>query len=251
MKRLILSILAIAVILTSCGSPQYEKPTEGSQKGYALSFFKNVVAVTEPGENIVVSPYSAGVALSMVAEGAEGQTRTEFDNALNGCLFKAVDLGNNDTVTVKSANSVLITDNFSVRNRYVSRLENDFGAFIDTQDFSSPSVVNIINGWCAEKTSGKINEIIDRVSPDMVMLMVNALYFNASWADSFNPDATRQAVFHGRSGDSAVPMMYRKATYNYAEYQGAKMVEVPYEDGKYAMYIVLPPAGVSPDALLP
>ena len=92
MKKFILSVLALGALLTSCGTPQYETPVEGSQKGFALSFFKNVVAVTAPGENVVVSPYSAGVALSMVAEGAEGQTRTEFDNALNGCLFKATDL---------------------------------------------------------------------------------------------------------------------------------------------------------------
>ena len=112
--------MAFAAILTSCGSsPQYETPTEGSQKGFALSFFKNVMAITTPGENIVVSPYSAGVALSMVAEGAEGETRTEFDKALNGCLFKAIDLGDNDTVTIKSANSVWVTDDFSIRNRYM------------------------------------------------------------------------------------------------------------------------------------
>ena len=58
MKRLILAILAIASMLTSCASPQYEKPTEGSQKGFALSFFKNVVATSDPSENILVSPYS-------------------------------------------------------------------------------------------------------------------------------------------------------------------------------------------------
>ena len=54
MKRLILAILAIASMLTSCASPQYEKPTEGSQKGFAISFFKNVVATSDPSENIMV-----------------------------------------------------------------------------------------------------------------------------------------------------------------------------------------------------
>ena len=248
MKRIFM-MLSLSAIVACSG--QDVAPADGSRTGFALSFFRNVNYVSDPDENIVVSPYSAAVVLEMLGAGAEGETKVELNNVLNGATFGKEDLDGGENVVLESSNAVWISDNFSVRNRYVSRLENDFGAFIDTQDFSSPSVVNIINGWCAEKTSGKINEIIDRVSPDMVMLMVNALYFNASWADSFNPDATRQAVFHGRSGDSAVPMMYRKATYNYAEYQGAKMVEVPYEGGKYAMYIVLPPAGVSPDALLP
>ena len=55
-----------------------------------------------PDANVTVSPYSAGVALSMLAEGAGGQTAAELDNALNGCRFVDTDLGNNDTVTVKS-----------------------------------------------------------------------------------------------------------------------------------------------------
>ena len=106
------AVIAAMCGLVSCGE-EYEKPVEGSRTGFALKFFKNVAAAVSADENIVISPYSAGVALSMVAEGAEGETRVEFDNALNGCLFKAEDLGNNDTITVKSANSVWITDDFS------------------------------------------------------------------------------------------------------------------------------------------
>ena len=250
MKRLILAILAIASMLTSCASPQYEKPTEGSQKGFALSFFKNVVSTSDPSENILVSPYSAGVALSMVAEGAEGQTRTEFDEALNGSLFKAVDLGNNDTVTVKSANSVWITDNFSVRNRFVGLLEKDFGAEVVNLNFADPATVKAINNWCSENTEGKITEIVDRLSPSMVMMLINALYFNAPWADAFLESNTHDGVFHTASGDIQVPMMAKTDRMNYAEYQGAQMVELPYEGERYAMYVVLPPKGLSLDKMI-
>ena len=250
MKRLILAILAIASMLTSCASPQYEKPTEGSQKGFALSFFKNIVATSDPSENILVSPYSAGVALSMVAEGAEGQTRTEFDEALNGSLFKAVDLGNNDTVTVKSANSVWITDNFSVRNRFVGLLEKDFGADVVNLNFADPATVKAINNWCSENTEGKITEIVDRLSPSMVMMLINALYFNAPWADAFLESNTHDGVFHTASGDIQVPMMAKTDRMNYAEYQGAQMVELPYEGERYAMYVVLPPKGLSLDKMI-
>ena len=236
--------------MAACGE-QDVTPAEGSQTGFALSFFRNVNAVTAPEENIVVSPYSAGMVLAMLEAGAEGQTKAELDNALNGAVFGKQELDGGDNTIVQSSNAVWISDNFSVRNRYVSHLENDFGAFIDTQNFSSPSAVNVINDWCAEKTSGKIKKIIERVSPDMVMLLVNALYFNAPWAVAFDADATREAIFHGRNGDATVPMMARKSMFNYAEYQGAKMIEVPYEGEKYAMYIVLPPSGMSPDAVLP
>ena len=250
MKRFIFSFFALALLLSSCGATQYQEPTEGSQKGFALSFFKNVVAASGQGENIVVSPYSAGVALSMVAEGAEGQTRVEFDNALNGCLFKAVDLGGNDTVTVKSANSVWITDDFSVRNRFVGMLEKDFDAEVVNLNFADPATVRAINNWCAENTGGKITEIVDRLSPSMVMILLNALYFNAPWADAFPESNTHEAVFHALSGDVQIPMMAKIDRMNYAEYQGAQMVELPYAGERYAMYVVLPPAGMSPDKMI-
>lgn len=244
-------VVALAAIsgLMSCG-PQYEQPAEGSQKGFSLAFFKSVSSSVAPGENIVVSPYSAGVALSMVAEGAEGETRVEFDNALNGCLFKAVDLGSNDTVTVESANSVWITDDFSLRNRYVNLLQKDFDALITTLNFADPATVRAINNWCSENTEGKITEIVDRLNPGMVMLLVNALYFNALWADEFPVKNTKEDVFHALKGDVQVPMMTKVEYMNYAEYQGCQMVELPYEGHRYSMYVVLPAAGLSVDKMI-
>ena len=252
MKRIFMLAAAAAAMfaMASCGT-EYEKPAEGSQTGFALSFFKNVDKTSKPGENIVVSPYSAGVALSVVAEAAKGQTRVEFDNALNGCLFKAEDLGSNDTVVVKSANSVWVTDDFSIRNRYVSLLEKDFDAFITTLNFSDPATVKAINNWCAENTNGKISEIIDRINPGTVMMLINALYFNAPWEEAFLERNTREGVFHGYEGDVQVPMMAKTERLNYAEYQGCQMVELPYQGGRYSMYVVLPAAGMGVDQMIP
>lgn len=251
MKRFVIMAAVTAILgAASCG-PKYVKPQDGSRTGFALSFFRKVNLDMPSGENVLVSPYSAGVVLSMLAEGAEGQTRTEFDDVLNGSLFKAEDLGNNDTLTVNSANSIWISDNFSVRNRYVDLLDKDFDAFVTTQNFADPATVHAINNWCAEHTSDKILEIVDEISPSDVMILVNALYFNAPWHDEFNPDNTRETVFHGQSGDSTVQMMSRRGTYNYAEYQGCKLIEIPYAAGGYSMYVMLPPSGMAPDDLIP
>lgn len=248
MKKIIM--MAALAVMTACGEPD-QKPAEGSQTGFAISFFKNAVASVSSTENVVVSPYSTGVALSMLEAGAEGQTKVELDNALNGSYFKAEDPGEGKDVTVQSSSSVWISDDFSVRNRYVSLLEKDFDAFVTTQNFADPATAQAINNWCSEHTSGKIDQIIDRIGPDMVMVLVNALYFNAPWAAAFDETAVNEAVFHGRSGDTSVRMMARRATFNYAEYQGAKMIEIPYAGGSYAMYVILPPAGMSPESILP
>jgi serpin B len=133
----------------------------------------------------------------------------------------------------------------------VSLLEKDFDAFITTQNFADPATVRAINNWCAEHTSDKILEIIDEISPNDVMILINALYFNAPWQDKFNPENTEDAVFHGKSGDVTVPMMFRRGRYNYIGYQGCKLIEIPYAAGGYSMYILLPPPGMSPDDVIP
>ena len=251
MKKFMICAAAAAMFgAVSCG-PQYEEPQSGSPTSFALSFFKEVNKNTPSDQNVLTSPYSAGVLLSMLAEGAEGQTRAEFDQVLGGSLYKAEDLGSNDTLTVDSANSIWVSDNFSVRNRYVSLLEKDFDAFITTQNFADPATVRAINNWCAEHTSDKILEIIDEISPSDVMILVNALYFNAPWYDEFDPEHTEDAVFHGKSGDVTVPMMFRRGQYNYIGYQGCKLIEIPYAAGDYSMYILLPPPGMSPDDVIP
>lgn len=234
----------------SCG-PSYTEPVEASQTGFALSFFKKVNAVTPKNENLLISPYSAAITLSMLAEGAQGQTRTEFDKALGGVIYKAEDLGGNDSIVVKSANSVWIDDNFSPHNRYVSLLEKDFDAFLDVLNFAEPSTVKAINNWCSENTNGKIKEIIDKLDPGNVMVLINALYFNAPWENEFDPSMTSEQPFFGISGQQKVKMMGAKGRYLYAEQDGFQMIQLPYKGNRYSMYVVLPPKGTDLEKVLP
>ena len=250
MKKYMLMAAMAIMGLSSCGQTQ-PQPSEGSRTDFALSFFKAVSSSAKPGENVVASPYSAGVALSMLTEGAAGQTKVELDNALNGCLFMQEPMGDSETVTVKSANSIWISDNFSVRNRFVAHMEDDFKADVEVMNFADPAPLQSMNRWCADNTEGKITKIKDSLSPNNVMILANALYFKAPWENQFDPKATQEETFHGRSGDTEVNMMYRKGAYEYMEYQGCQMIKLPYLDSEYAMYVVLPPEGMDPETVLP
>ena len=250
MKKTFMALAGAAALL-SCG-PKYVAPVSepGSEIDYSMSFIRSVAAVEDKDANLTVSPYSAGVALSMLAEGAEGQTRAEFNKALNDCLFKSEDLGGNDKITVNSVNSLWVDDNFSVRNRYVSLMQKDFDALVTTLSFGDPATVKAINNWCSEHTNGKITEIIDELSPNDVMVLVNALYFKAPWLNPFDEHMTSSAKFHGSKSVSDVDMMARKAYMNYAEYNGCQLVELPYEGGRYAMYVLLPPEDMDINELI-
>lgn len=250
MKKTFMALAGAAALL-SCG-PKYVAPVSepGSEIDYSMSFIRSVVAVEDKDANLAVSPYSAGVALSMLAEGAEGQTRAEFNKALNDCLFKSEDLGGNDKITVNSVNSLWIDDDFSVRNRYVNLMQKDFDALVTTLSFGDPATVKAINNWCSEHTNGKITEIIDELSSGDVMVLVNALYFKAPWLNPFDEHMTSSAKFHGSKSVSDVEMMARKAYMNYAEYNGCQLVELPYEGGRYAMYVLLPPEDMDINELI-
>lgn len=248
MKKILL-LASFLGILSACG-PTYIKPEDASQTSFDVAFFKSVNATVSKNENVIVSPYSAGVVFSMLAEGAEGQTKVEFDNALGGALFKAVDLGGDKEVTVKSANSVWIDDNFSPHNRYVSLLEKDFDAFLTTQNFADPATVHAINNWCSENTDGKISDILDKLDPSNVMVLINALYFNAPWEEPFETALTTDQTFNGLSKKSQVKMMSRKGQYLYAEESGFQIIQLPYQGLRYAMYVILPPEGTDINRML-
>ena len=252
MKKMMLYAAAVAAMcgMGSCGQKEV-LPAEGSRTGFALSFFKEVNKHTNSGENVFVSPYSAGAALSMLTEGAQGQTKVELDNALNGCLFSNEKLDGGDSVVVKSANSVWLDSDFSVRNHYVNLLQKDYDALVETLRFSDPATVEAINNWCAENTAGKIDEIVDKLTPGDVMVILNALYFNAPWEEKFDPAYTSKADFRGVSKTSKVDMMSRKGRYNYVEYQGCQMIELPYLGSSCSMFVVLPPEGMKIDGFLP
>lgn len=243
--------VAGAATLISCGS-NYTAPDmePGSELDYSMSFIRNVASTVGDDENLVISPYSAGVALSMLAEGADGQTRQEFEEALNHCVFKSEDLGGNDTVDVSSANSLWIDEALKVKDSYVERMKNDYGALVTTLDFSMPSAAKSINQWCADQTNDKITEIIDSLSSGIVMVLVNALYFNAPWLNPFEEHLTSDAPFYGSTQESTVRMMSRKAHMNYAEYMGCQLVQLPYEGGRYSMFVLLPSEGLEMNEII-
>lgn len=246
MKKTFLVAALIAAVFVSCGPDNSKSAVEhGSEVAYSMEFIKSVVASVDADKNLVVSPYSAGVALSMLAEGTVGKTKEEFEKALNGCSFKTEDLGGNDTILINSANSLWLDDSFTLRDSYMSLLQKDFNAEATSLDFADPATVKAINDWCAEHTNEKITNIIDKLGPGVVMVLANALYFNAPWLDPFDKSLTSKATFNGSAAKSEVDMMYRKAYMNYAEYMGCQMVQLPYKGGRYSMYVLLPPAGMN------
>ena len=164
---------------------------------FGLNLFSKAVADKNLASgNVVVSPYSAGMALSMLADGANGVTKDELKSALSDAVYSGDFLKSTKNTTISSANSIWIKDGFSVKENYIANLENSYKAQINVRDFSDNGTVKEINKWCSSKTAGRIPQIIDEISPDQVMFLLNALYFKSSWASAFDKKNTFDAEFH-------------------------------------------------------
>lgn len=236
----------VACLCISCGSNrEIADVSEGSVTGYSLSIFRNLLATVSSDDNVTISPYSAGVALSMLAEGADGQTLAELDKALASCRFKKSDIEEagseaEDAVIVRSANSLWTNSSYPVKAAYSELLSREYGATSQALDFSLNSSKDAINAWAREHTEGKIDNVVNELSPQMVAILANALYFKGAWHRPFDVHMTAERTFHGTRGDRAVDFMSAEEFYEYAEYYGNQMVRIPYIGGRYAMTIFLP-----------
>ena len=212
-------------------------------------------------ENLVCSPLSLQYALAMAANGASGETLQEIIDflgygeegieALNEYSkilleqLPAVDLN----VDLKVTDALLVNDMFPLLPSFKKTVETNYYAAVDNMDFSDPKQIAArINDWAKTNTNGFIDKLIDpsEISPEAVAFIMNALYFKAKWAGNkyspmFREEGTRSEDFHLKDGKTVKAKMMRNTRYHeYAEMDGYKVLVLPYANGKFKMYVLLP-----------
>jgi serpin B len=212
-------------------------------------------------DNLVCSPLSLQYAMAMTANGASGETLEEITsflgfeanemNELNRFYkilleqLPAVDLD----ITLKAVDALLVNDKFPLLPSYKNLVEDNYYAAVENMDFSNPSdVVTRLNEWAGLNTNGVINNIInpEELSDYAAAYILNALYFKAEWEGSvdnpmFIESNTESADFQLSNGTAiSAEMMKSVRYYQYAEMDGYKVLVLPYAQGKYNMYVLLP-----------
>ena len=220
---------------------------------FALTLFKRLNEA-QPGVNVFVSPLSVSFALGMTMNGAKGATFDEMRSTLG---FGADDLtainagyrgilslesGLDPSSTFRIANSAWHRQTLPVTTTFVDAMRQTFEADVNAAPFDA-STVTAVNGWVSKKTAGKIPTILDAITADDVMFLVNAIYFKGSWRDRFDPARTVTAPFAALGGTQSVRMMVRpegsgSVRYGYAVDAGAG--ELSYGNGAFVMTIILP-----------
>jgi serpin B len=213
--------------------------------------------------NVFISPLSASMALGMTLNGAEGQTLTAMrsslgleglsDADLNDAYrnLTALLLGLDSNIDMSIANSLWVREGFPVEDAFVQALRTSFDAEVRSLDFSAASAPATINGWVGQKTNGRIDEIVQSIDPDLVLYLINAVWFKARWTDRFDPAATRDMPFHRLDGStSSIPFMNRTGTYGYQSNDLFQAVDLSYGRGAYHMTVLVPTGSGGVDAVI-
>ncbi len=206
----------------------------------------------------VVSPISVAYLMGILANGANGTTESEIMKAL--CLdttslttlnetYKAIiaTAPSLDSQTqVNIANCIAVNKPFALKADYSAAVKALYDAQVVSMDFASKKTLAAINGWCDKQTHGMIPKIVDSLDPGMAAVLMNAIYFNGSWAEKFDKAGTKTENFRGYTRDiKKVQMMHQENKFMYTDNSDYAAVRLPYGNGAYAMTVVLPAEGKS------
>jgi serine protease inhibitor len=217
------------------------------------------IAANEGRPNIMISPLSASVALGMAMNGAAGDTyaamrdvldfsgmsNDEINEAYRGLIAQL--RSRDPKVEFHLANSVWHEATFPVQPAFLDVQRRIFDAEVEALDFRSSAAVATINSWVANATQNRIRDLIDRIEPEDMMFLINAVYFKAGWTQPFQPQATAPRAFRTQAGTSVqAPTMMQDAQLLHFTGDGVMALELLYEDSAYSMVLVAPERADAP-----
>ena len=265
MKKFFLNVLACVLLGTGCsqnGNPSKEVSVQTGQETPVQNQSSELAQRPEPSvelaaarweltgklfavfqaqagkKNFACSPYSLELLLLMLQTGSQGQTAQVLqpyfpENSLNwhGQLWKAWPQDAQASWQWLGGNSLWYQAEQSPKADYLNKLKQEL------QISSGPLEASAINQWVNEKTKGLIPQIIEELPPNALLILCNALYFKANWAQAFEPENTRPASFHlGKKQQIQVPTMYGKALASW-EGQKAEGVCLAYQDPNLLFWV--------------
>ena len=219
----------------------------------------------QKGKSLLMSPLSAMYVLGMLNEGAIGNTEKELSslfslpsgskdiiNAYCQTLLTQAPLADPST-TLQIANIVAVSQDIELSQLFKSQMQQFYLAETASLDFSKSNALQYLNNWCKDNTHGMIPSIIESLSPDTRMALLNAVFFKATWTDKFDPKDTRDETF--TSEDSlmtiSIPMMHRKAVAMYSPGDIFSILCLPYGSGSnWQMMVMLPNEGKNVDDII-
>jgi serine protease inhibitor len=238
---------------------QAESRLVQADNAFTFALLQGTLAREPAGANVFVSPLSVAMALGMTYNGADGATATAFEHTLrlsgltrdeiNASYRGLIDMlrALDPTTTFRIANSIWYRRDYVFAPAFLQTNRTYFDAEVRGLDFASSGASGTINAWVNDATAGRISTIVDPPIPDdMIMYLVNAIYFKGTWTHRFDPARTSaQPFFLEGGGTVQAPLMTHGAEVPVrgTEDALASVVDLPYGGGAFSMTIVLPAPG--------
>ena len=261
MKKLFLYAGLLALLVAAgCKSDGDEPIPEKAEKvardnAFTFDLLRAVRKHTDK-TNVFISPLSVSMALNMTLNGAVGATADEMRTALRESGYSTADINAysrelreallraDPKTTIGIANSIWYRQGATVKAPFIEANRTYYDAEVQALDFSSPTVVGTINGWCARKTNNKIKEIVKQVDPTTFMYLINAVYFKGAWTTRFEKKNTHSMIFRRADGSTqTVQMMNLMDTFRCASGDVCDYLEMDYGNHAFSMVIMLPKDG--------
>ncbi len=204
-------------------------------------------------KNTLIAPISVTMALAMAANGAEGKTAQEMLSVLGGFSMEElnsylgnwrVNLKNDERSTLRMANSIWIRDiqGFEAKQAFLANNAKYYDAKVFRAPFNKIGVQKI-NEWVEENTDGMIDQLLEELRPDTMMVLINALAFDAQWNEPYLDHQVHKETFTTLEGKKQkVNMMYSTES-RYLEGEGVIGFLRPYAGSKYSFGALLPEEG--------
>ena len=213
-------------------------------------FKKSVEKSKNDGEcNALISPFSVMVALSMTANGAGGNTLSEMEKVLgknidietlNKYLYAYIEsLYSGEKCKLSVANSIWLRDttSLSVKKNFLQKNMDYYNAAIYKSMFDAKGADDI-NSWVKKHTDGMIEKLVDKIDDETMMLLINAVAFDAEWAKKY--DVIYEGNFTSFAGDRRTVDMMRSLEEKYIDDGSATGFIKEYKGGKYSFAAILP-----------
>lgn len=203
-------------------------------------------------DNLFYSAYSIDSAFAMMDAGAKNNTKKQMEKVLGISDIDAfLDQYNAyrtkkmpRTCKLNTANGIWINTDKIPRNGinkgYQLKMKTKMGATVKAEPFTdntSREVTQFVN----KTTKGFLPDYQSIVTPDKVMDLVNAVYFYGEWETPFDTNDTNKQMFYGNAKPKRVDMMHAyNNEYRYLDNGTFKAIQLPYQDGKIVMDVILP-----------
>ena len=270
MKRfLILEVISALIAAMAQGATNFDLAAQATNE-LAVDLHRQLAT---GNENLCVSPYSIESALAMTFAGADGQTRTEMarvlhfpgdasavpsslaslQRSLEEMSVKTAELvkeakrfgGPSEPITLTIANRLFAQKGYDFRESFLTLVKQNYGAAFEPLDFvtDSSGARQHINHWVADQTHDRIRDLIPANALNKMtrLVLANALYLKAPWADPFSEKTTQPEPFHVRGGAPVdVPTLRKEAAFGFAKREGFIAVSLPYVGNDLQFLVLLP-----------